>query len=49
MRSILAIKFCDTDRKNDKKSRKNRLTTKKSTLNRSKNKQIERFFKLRFI
>nr|DAK47480.1 MAG TPA: hypothetical protein [Bacteriophage sp.] len=49
MWSILAINFFDTDRKNDKKSRKNRLTTKKSTPNRSKNKQIEKIFKLRFI
>jgi len=32
----LATKFCDTDRKNDKKPRKNRLTTKKTTPNRSK-------------
>nr|DAW61831.1 MAG TPA: hypothetical protein [Caudoviricetes sp.] len=25
MQSILAIKFCDTNRKNDKKPRKNRI------------------------
>nr|DAN62396.1 MAG TPA: hypothetical protein [Caudoviricetes sp.] len=36
MRSILAIKFCDTDRKNDKKSRKNRIISKCLITNRSK-------------
>nr|DAK16903.1 MAG TPA: hypothetical protein [Bacteriophage sp.] len=44
MRSILTIKFCDTDRKNDKKSRKNRIINQYPITDCSKNRQLNLFF-----
>nr|DAN55701.1 MAG TPA: hypothetical protein [Caudoviricetes sp.] len=43
MRSILAIKFCDTNRKNDKKPMKNHIINQYPITDCSKNKQSNLF------